>query len=113
MQSGFKTTLGEVLQGCLMIAFAAAAFYLVCPKFETHHSYRLNRITGQVVSLEEAKRQRSPWKSLTAMLPWAENYLHRKSAGPVTHETEWTRVVDRSIQKTAAISTPQYNRTLR
>jgi hypothetical protein len=107
MKSAFRTTLTEVLQGGLMITIAAAAFYFVCPKYETHQSFRLNRITGEIVSIEAARRQTSPWVRLTAMFGFGENYLHRKSPGPVTQETEWTRIVDRSVPKTALISASQ------
>lgn len=110
MKSGFKATLTEVLQGGLMITIAAAAFYVVYPKYETNESFRLNRITGEIVSIEAARRQTSPWVRLTAMFGLGENYLHRKSSGPVTHETEWTRIVDRSVPETALISASQHLR---
>lgn len=104
MKPGFKSTLYEVLHYWLIITFAAAAFYLVSPKYYTHSSYRLNRITGEIVSLEEARRQGNPWKLFTAMFNFGETYLHRKSSGPVTHETEWTRVVDRSRKESEVLS---------
>jgi len=112
MKPGFKSILLDVLHYWLIISFAAAAFYVVFPKYQTHDSYRLNRITGQIVSLEEAQRQDNLFENLTAMFDF-ENYLHRRSTGPVTHQTEWTRIVDRSAVDPETISATRFIRSHR